>query len=87
MRFGWRDGERKPENGLEMLRFKALALSEASELRDVLLAAGISLIEQHGESYAEGLIGIVEAFEDSAASTAGGQERGLRAGIRIVTSI
>ena len=52
---------------------KADGLSvEASELRDVLLAAGISLIEQHGESYADGLIGIVEAFEDSAASNAGG---------------
>lgn len=33
---------------------------------------GISLIEQHGEEHAEGLIGIVEAFEDSAAGTAGG---------------
>lgn len=35
---------------------------------------GISLIEQHGEEHAEGLIGIVEAFEDSAAGTAGGRD-------------
>ncbi|CAK9009849.1 unnamed protein product, partial [Durusdinium trenchii] len=50
---------------------------EASELRDVLLAAGISLIEQHGETYADGLIAIVEQFEDSAASTAGGESAHL----------
>lgn len=50
---------------------------EASELRDVLLAAGISLIEQHEEEHAEGLIGIVEAFEDSAAGTAGGESAHL----------
>lgn len=30
------------------------------------------MIEQHGETYADGLIAIVEQFEDSAASTAGG---------------
>jgi len=33
---------------------------------------GISLIEQHGEEHADGLIGIVESFEDSAAGNAGG---------------
>ena len=39
--------------------------------------SGISLIEQHGEEHAEGLISIVEAFEDSAAGTAGGAAMGL----------
>ena len=37
---------------------------------------GISLIEQHGEEHAEGLISIVETFEDSAAGTAGGAPQG-----------
>jgi len=50
---------------------------EASGLRDVLLAAGISLIEQHGEEHADGLIGIVESFEDSAAGNAGGESAHL----------
>lgn len=40
----------------------------------IAIDEGISLIEQHGEEHAEGLIGIVEAFEDSAAGTAGGRE-------------
>lgn len=30
------------------------------------------MIEQHGEEHADELIGIVEAFEDSAAGSAGG---------------
>ena len=30
------------------------------------------MIEQHGEEHADGLIGIVESFEDSAAGNAGG---------------
>eukprot|EP00438_Fugacium_kawagutii_P018065 Skav221810 [mRNA] locus=scaffold2435:150008:164231:- [translate_table: standard] len=37
----------------------------------------ISLIEQHGEEHADELIGIVEAFEDSAAGSAGGESAHL----------
>ncbi|OLP89565.1 Translational activator GCN1 [Symbiodinium microadriaticum] len=51
--------------------------TEASELRDVLLAAGITLIEQHGEECAEDLYKTVESFEDSAGAKAAGESASL----------
>lgn len=50
---------------------------EAIELRDVLLAAGIALIEKHGESFAERLIATVEEFEDGAAGAAASESARL----------
>eukprot|EP00931_Biecheleriopsis_adriatica_P116933 TRINITY_DN9250_c0_g1_i1.p1 TRINITY_DN9250_c0_g1~~TRINITY_DN9250_c0_g1_i1.p1 ORF type:complete len:2761 (+),score=816.01 TRINITY_DN9250_c0_g1_i1:930-8285(+) len=50
---------------------------EAIELRDVLLAAGIALIEQHGEAFADRLFSTVEDFEDSSAGSAAGESARL----------
>ncbi|CAJ1403962.1 unnamed protein product [Effrenium voratum] len=75
-------GEEQVAQAFKFLLRQGLGLTngatpEASELRDVLLAAGIALIEKHGEDFANDLFNIVEGFEDSAASSAAGESAHL----------
>lgn len=51
--------------------------ADAISLRDLLLAAGMSLIEQCGEEHADVLYGTLEEFEDSAAGAAAGESARL----------
>eukprot|EP00930_Biecheleria_cincta_P034269 TRINITY_DN23698_c0_g1_i1.p1 TRINITY_DN23698_c0_g1~~TRINITY_DN23698_c0_g1_i1.p1 ORF type:complete len:2738 (+),score=614.06 TRINITY_DN23698_c0_g1_i1:451-8214(+) len=76
------EGEEQVNKSFRFLLRQALPLTssdsaEASELRDLLLASGIALIEQHGESNADQLFGIVEEFEDSAAGSSAGESARL----------
>lgn len=50
---------------------------EAAELRDVLLGAGIALIERHGEEHADVMLAAIEQFEDSGAGAAAGESARL----------
>lgn len=64
--------------GFRFLLRPALFLTNSSspetiELRDVLLAAGMSLIERYGEEFADVLFGALEDFEDSGPGAAAGE--------------
>ncbi|CAE8597071.1 unnamed protein product [Polarella glacialis] len=76
------DGDEQVIKAFRFLLRQGLSLTtggtaEAVELRDILLLAGISLIEQHGEAHADRLFAEVESFEDSAAGAAAGESARL----------
>eukprot|EP00928_Gymnodinium_smaydae_P040622 TRINITY_DN27536_c0_g1_i1.p1 TRINITY_DN27536_c0_g1~~TRINITY_DN27536_c0_g1_i1.p1 ORF type:complete len:2758 (+),score=657.28 TRINITY_DN27536_c0_g1_i1:496-8274(+) len=76
------DGEEQAVTAFRFLLRQALAISDGSEqqaieLRDVLLASGMALVEKHGEENAEALFSAVQEFEDSAAGAAAGESARL----------
>lgn len=76
------EGEEQVIKAFRFLLRQGLGLTsgetkEASALREVLLAAGMGLIEKHGEEHSDVLFETVEDFEDSGVGAAAGESARL----------